>query len=125
MELYPCVSLQSPRETAIVNFSSPFVFDRSTVHGEDFIKREADVAKWDASRCGKPLEIDGRKATVSHDTSHSAIGVVQCSRPFALYPTDPFCYFEVNIERLDKGHVSIGLANKEYPLNLHVGWLKR
>jgi hypothetical protein len=59
------------------------------------------------------------------EAPHSAIGVVQCSLPFSPYHAETFSYFEVLIEKLDKGHVSIGLSNHEYPLNLHIGWLKR
>lgn len=135
--MYPCVGLSTPGETACVNFVPPFVFDHvaAQINGvgvnpsslEEVGKgRGYEDLHWDPARCGKSLEIVGKtRAQVVGDAPHSAIGVVQCSLPFSPYHAETFSYFEVLIEKLDKGHVSIGLSNHEYPLNLHIGWLRR
>eukprot|EP01113_Clastostelium_recurvatum_P027404 TRINITY_DN3304_c0_g1_i4.p1 TRINITY_DN3304_c0_g1~~TRINITY_DN3304_c0_g1_i4.p1 ORF type:complete len:1640 (-),score=340.10 TRINITY_DN3304_c0_g1_i4:13-4932(-) len=152
---YPCVGMRSPGQTIIINFAPPFIFDRTKYSDGALTTEEpkltqmihsasspaalncipldgataSSLTHWDITRCGKCLLVypaNLNKISVSTEPCyHNAIGVVQSTKPFSFATAvDHFSYFEVHIDRLE-GHMSIGLANHEYPLNLHIGWVKR
>lgn len=127
-DLHICIGLCSPGQRVTVNFLSPFVFDleawgRKGQEAKEVDQSEANSAlQWTVTRCSKLLEVASTtRVRMPDDAPSSAIGVAQCSTSFAT----TFSYFEVFIERLGKGDISVGVANQEYPLNLHIGWLKR
>eukprot|EP01133_Synstelium_polycarpum_P016658 gene16658-19795_t len=131
--LFPTVGLQSSGESVIINFLPPFSYRGHTTEKhsttttqtqvvEELIpKEELESCRWDNARCGRVITVSDRTATITSDSKTADIGVVQSTHPLQ----DGFCYFEVLIKSMDRGHVSVGLAGKEYPLNLHIGWVKR
>lgn len=123
--MYGCVGLYNPGQRVFCNFDGPFVFDNPT-----FISNKMrdsgqgtryNSLEWDSTVKNKSVFILKTKAVV-----HSiATAVVQYPLPFSLYFAKPFTYFEVLIEKMEKGHICVGLAYYKYPSELHLGRLDR
>ncbi|EGC37943.1 hypothetical protein DICPUDRAFT_53617 [Dictyostelium purpureum] len=138
--MYPTVGLQSPGEAVVINCVPPFSYrgasDKlskqqvnnvpvASSNSEDLIpKEEFELVKWNTKKdkIGKNVVVMDRKAFLPHDSPKDTIGGIRATQP--LNDSNGFCYFEVIIDNLERGQISIGLAQQEYPNNLHIGWIK-
>jgi hypothetical protein len=76
---------------------------------------------WNLYHCNSSVAINSQHVQVLMRAPLYALGAVQSVQPFF---SPGFLYFEVRIDRIEGGDVSVGVASHKYPFNLHIGWLQ-